>query len=639
MTTQEILEKAKHNKEELKTKYHEENEDLAFIETFLKNNDINTLDGICALKLSNYLIAFIKANNPDVPLEEIKENVYSNVLIIESLNSSAFFYVIKFLTAILDSNKREELQYILQSKDKKAKKDLLETLAKEKFEVEEQTLSIMEKIADAKDEPIKVLDLMAQADNEIIEALYSICRIKVLREDRADYLDEINNLVLQWKIEINDNEKKKKVNEYIYRNYSKDIERIKNDGNIISKYYQKLQSSEKSKKKEQRKAMQAYDNFMTEFPKALQRDEIIEYEKLINKMTDKNLRLEILKQIYLHNQRYYESLEKRRDELLENSLINYQLLLQEYGIEKGTYNVELITKNSVADTKYILNKLSKMDIKDPESIIHILTTSNKSIVDQINFLREKGILQNIFIGQHNNLFDENNNEYRALSANLDYLNENKINPFYFEQSQDVLLLEKEKFSKSIKTLKDYKLLANMNKNVKYDFLVSDNLESRIDSILELGYEKNVEENLNLLNHDEKKWQRIRVLNELNQPVESTEDLEKVLSVSNFFIPDSKLSDYIYNAVPDVLSIKINNLNSLPIQEDETNLNDYNHTNRTYKIGDVIISKNKVARNLEKLKDIPMEQEERLLVSVVSGSTLNEEEYKSIRKALNPKLTL
>ena len=73
------------------------------------------------------------------------------------------------------------------------------------------------------------------------------------------------------------------------------------------------------------------------------------------------------------------------------------MLLQEYGIEKGTYNVELITKNSVADTKYILNKLSKMDIKDPESIIHILTTSNKSIVDQINFLREKGILQNIFI--------------------------------------------------------------------------------------------------------------------------------------------------------------------------------------------------------------------------------------------------
>lgn len=179
-------------------------------------------------------------------------------------------------------------------------------------------------------------------------------------------------------------------------------------------------------------------------------------------------------------------------------------------------------------------------------------------------------------------------------------------------------------------------MASINKNTNYDFIKNNNLQTLIDTILELGYENLLEKNINLLNYDEVKWKRIRVLKEMNIPVIEQKDLEKTLNTS-FIIPDDKLDDYILNVVPYNLSIKINNLT----EKENINSNmlkDFSTSKRLYKIGDVLLSKNRVKRNLEKLQTIEIDNNERLFISIINGAILDDEELERIKKEIAPKLT-
>ena len=685
MTIEQILEKAKQNREKLEEQLQTENEDLVFFNKFLADNNIRSIENLDGLNLRDYLIACIIANGSSIPLKELKDKINSNKLLIETLDEKTFHIVIEFINDIRHFNKRDELKECIDLKDDQLEQNLIISLTAEYHEscrnsilgslveeIQNDILECIEKtenifesldkkldepisklkcsteeymqdsikalfyiklLTNKKDKPLKILELLEEDAAIIKKSLDCISEIKALQARKPLYCDAVDFWVYRKKRKINNNYKKKKM-DAVYAIFKKDmpksINAFENMNDKLCEYYAQQLESDKKIKAEQL----VYDDFIKKIPGLFEKEEITEYENLVSKIPDSELRLETLKQIYLHNQKYYESLEAKHKELSENSVISYQLLLQQYGVPKDTYDPEHIKKNSVEDTKYILSELQKMEIKDPESIIEILATTTKKTVEKITSFKEKGVLQSSFISQHKNLFDEHSEAHKDLLSNLDYLNKSKISPRYFEQSQDVLLINSEQFSNNVKMLEDYKLINSMKKNIKYDFLYSDKLAEAIDDILELGYESNLETNLNLLNYNENRWQRIKVLHQLNGPIDSTEEIEGILAAKNFFIPDNKLSDYIYNAVPDNLLSKISELSSTNSTETQIDLNDYNYTDRTYKIGSAIISKNKVARNFKKLEEIVMEPEERVLVSVVTGSTLNDEEYRTVRKTLD-----
>lgn len=638
MTVSEILKEAEKNKEELETQYHEENEELVFLDSFLRNNNINGANGICSLKLSDFLIAYMRANKVNISFDRLQEIIYSNKGIIDEMDSEQYFEAIKIILAALETAQTSEFSKILYERNDKITKRFIKIVrdsTPDGYIINQEVLSAMQKLAAQNQKPDAIMELFTVDTSKVMDAMHLVDTFKVLKGSQEFLTNEMNNDANLKN--MNSREKRRLANKCVKKYYK--TQNFQNDLGTITAYHQEILFKERAKKKERRKAMLAYDNLIKELPRMLQKEEITEYERLINKIPDATLRLEILKHIYMNNQSYYQSLEDKYTSLMENSAINYQVLLQEYGISLDGYDIESIMKNSVADTKCMLTKLNKIGIKNSEDIIEILATSNKDIVNEINTLSEKGILQNQFIEKHKGLFNDQADERTTLFSNLRYLEEKRINPFYFNTSQDTLLLDTQKLSQNIQILEDYNLLESMNKITKYDFLASDKLEVEIDNILELGFEKNLEERLNLLNYSEDKWQRLRLLKELNIPIETTDELEEVLTNNKFFVPDHKLSDYIYNIVPNVLSIKIRDLSATSESEQQDILNEFTYTERTYKIGNVIISKNKVKRNLNKLNGITMEPEERLLVGTISGSILNDEEYKSIKSSLNPKLTL
>ena len=94
----------------------------------------------------------------------------------------------------------------------------------------------------------------------------------------------------------------------------------------------------------------------------------------------------------------------------------------------------------------------------------------------------------------------------------------------------------------------------------------------------------------LLNYDSIRWQRLRILETLNIPVEE-DMLDGTLHTNHFLVPDERLNEYL-----DIAPLpKEINLNSEEIME----------SSRTYIYRGIPFSKNKVRRNLTLLgKETP-----------------------------------
>ena len=637
MILPELIKTIQERIQELEIIYNQENPELEFFSSFFENNNTNSIEGIKSINICDFITAYLKSHNQSLSIEQIKEEVVFDEDFIEYSTSTEFETIMAGLNYIVDTQSSTDLEKIINEKNEIIKNKLLTKMIKEKKLDSEEIKSLMFILSDYERKNIKIMDFIAlfskyeETFHELIALIYTI---KLACETYDKSIEYINSISEIENIKVKEKTKEKEANKNVRQLIKMEIFDQKLNG--IREYYHTIMSKEKNKKRTCKKTISVYNNLIATLLKEFKKEEITNYPQLIAKIPDENIRTEVLKLIHSHNLEYYNNLKSTYEELAENSILKYQVLLQEYGVQKDEYYVDLIMKNSYEDTKYILEKLKKLNILEKDAIIEILQTSNKNIVDNIFRLIEKGILQINFIKHNKKIFDEYSQENKNLNENLNYLEEKNINALYFSNSQEILLLNSNEFSERMKILEKYELISSMNNEVKYDFFKEKDLDIRIDKILELGYEKMLEKDLNLLNYNDIKWKRIRILKELNIPI-NKEDLEEVLSTTKFMIADENLDDYIYNAVPYNLSIKINNLTSVE-EKEETDLKLFPSSNRVYNIGGILISKNKVKRNLEKLQGIEMESKEKLLLGIISGSTLNDEEIKVLKDTINNNIT-
>lgn len=637
MTIQEIIEKIQKEIEKQKTISEQENKELEIFNNFFDNNKTNNFDGIRSLNICDFITVYLKSNNINLPIEEIKDKIIFDEEFLEYSPDEEFENLMILFNYVVQENILQEIITITNESNNIKRKKLINDLIEKQKTEEDDDEEIIKDVLMLIEENNKILEhIKCYNDNkDVFNTLIGL--VLAIKTTNGKYADIHNSLYLLFDEENNNmpsRNKEKIINKsikHIIKMDAFDKEMVK-----IREYHSKIISEDKQLKRNSNKVISAYQNLINGLLQGIKKDEITNYEQMLSKIPNENIRKEVLKLIHWHNLEYYNKLDDKYKNLSANSVVRYQALLQEYGIQKHEYYIELIMKNSIEDTTFILKKLTKMNIQEKGDIIQILQTSNKNIVEYIFSLKEKGILNQIFITNNINIFSEEKEEYKNLVSNLKHLTNNKINPQYFIDSQEILILSPEKLLTNINVLKEYDLTTGMNKNINYDFIKNTNLEILIDTILELGYESLLEKNINLLNYDETKWKRIRVLKEMNMPVIGKEELEKTLE-SNFFIPDEKLDDYILNVVPYNLSIKINSLTATEKNNDNM-LKDFSVSKRLYKIGNVLLSKERVNRNLEKLQSIEMNDMERMLVSTITGATLNDEELERIKKEIAPKLT-
>ena len=213
--------------------------------------------------------------------------------------------------------------------------------------------------------------------------------------------------------------------------------------------------------------------------------------------------------------------------------------------------------------------------------------------------------------------------------NLNLISKKKLNPHYFTESEEVLILPSQVFTTNLSVLEDYSLLPNIKTGMNLSFLKGEDLAEGIDTLLELGYEKNLEECLELLNYKDK-FERLKVLKTLNIPVADTQTLIEVLTTEKFYIPDNEIPNYIYSASSYYMPKNI-----VEVEEpkkkvsDVTRLSTFSNTERTYSFDGVLISKNKVHRNLSHILATG-KPTERIIYGV-----LNDEEVSKVKTSLAP----
>ena len=381
----------------------------------------------------------------------------------------------------------------------------------------------------------------------------------------------------------------------------------------IGDYYSKLNKKYQSWERDKAKKISAYEGFINALTRIFNNNEIVNYESIIKKIPDDEIRLEFLKLVYQHNNVLYEDLESTYKELSRNSTVNYLALLKKYDISKDEIDLSKVMKNDYDEVERLLKIIVKI-VEDKDTIIKAIQVTDMKTCEFLKMLKDRGALSvNSFI-KYSDVFDPNSSTFKILDENIKTLNSYSVNPTLFINNSNILLEcdLKEKLS----VLDDYKLIKSMKNNGDYSYLAKDNLEVLIDKIIELGYERYLADDLTLLNEDN--WDRVYVLKTIGETIKKKSDLLAVLRDNDFLIPDSKVDKYVANVVPcynynDSLNISV--------------LNDFNGTERAYNINGVIISKNRFRRNYNNNEKAP------LLKNLVDGGIYNRDEVELIEKSI------
>ena len=381
----------------------------------------------------------------------------------------------------------------------------------------------------------------------------------------------------------------------------------------IGDYYSKLNKKYQSWERDKAKKISAYEGFINALTRIFNNNEIVNYESIIKKIPDDEIRLEFLKLVYQHNNVLYEDLESTYKELSRNSTVNYLALLKKYDISKDEIDLSKVMKNDYDEVERLLKIIVKI-VEDKDTIIKAIQVTDMKTCEFLKMLKDRGALSiNSFI-KYSDVFDPNSSTFEILDENIKTLNSYSINPTLFINNSNILL--ECDLKERLSVLDDYKLIKSMKNNGDYSYLAKDNLESLIDKIIELGYEKYLSDDLTLLNEDN--WDRLYVLKTIGEEVKKKSDLLAVLRDNDFLVPYSKISKYIANVVPcynynDSLNISV--------------LNDFNGTERAYNINGVIISKNRFRRNYNNNEKAP------LLKNLVDGGIYSRDEVELIEKSI------
>ena len=261
-----------------------------------------------------------------------------------------------------------------------------------------------------------------------------------------------------------------------------------------------------------------------------------------------------------------------------------------------TLKSELLTFEKDELEKF-LKSIKELGIIDFNTICFILDNSTYEVISNINTLIKDGALTLDFILYSKELLsiDNNKNNYTTLLNKIQLFKTEGINYRLLIYDLDIYLIDYQKLSYNINVLKQYNFLFGLNKLTSFALLKDNDLETKIDLFLELGYEKALEENLVLLNFDTNKIRKLYILKSMGLLPTDTVSLISVIENKNFLDCIDDIDSYIFNIVNYRIDNKL-------IDNKELDINKYflfDNNSRVIEIGGIVLSKNRIKRNILK----------------------------------------
>ncbi|MBQ8892176.1 MAG: hypothetical protein IJ068_04915 [Bacilli bacterium] len=521
------------------------------------------------------------------------------------LNSTSYINTIVFYDTMLDlitvdadkliDFSKQNITNVLNNKD----------LEKESKEVQELHTKAYEEIVNL----FQVLDIEKKYINYLLKGIgeYLITKTGIWNLKENNTIPETLNFrefKRLYKSQMNFHIKK-------MLNLENGLELIK----TLEKYVYHVLENEKKYDRQRKKEISFLINIQDVLNEELKHDEIKDIQSLISGIKTEEIKRGVLLLIYEHNMKYYQRLEDQLLLLQDNEETKYYALLKKYGISITKDNLQKIVRNSVSDVKEILKLISSYKFSE-SSYITILENTNIKIVSIITELVNKGFINIDFLKENIDIYYDSSKKLERCLFNLEIINKYKINPMIFKNHNDLLLSNI--LYKNLEILDKYDYIKSIKTTFDYSFLESDNLEEKIDKLIELGLSKYLEDNISILNYDN--INRLELLKAMGYDVAETE-VEKYLQ-SNFFVKDEVIDSYI----SDLAKITEEKEFSIDIES----LDNYKIDPRTYSINGILVSVNKVLRKIEEGYSI--------YSAIVYQKRMNMEEYnKLISEIINVKI--
>lgn len=560
----------------------ENSNELTFLKQFIL--EFNPTD-IQNINTTDVIIAYI-ITKTDIPIEKVTKAVHNNNPLFHKCNS---LYFINNISIIFRSINEGTLEYNRKPLRK----------------IENFFLSLL-KVGGGLEDLIDIMKIEPEVTQSCFELIGYIKKVQ----------EEISKATKKGTEPNFENIRYKKLNGQYYK-----MESAKQMLETIKGNCEYLISNSQKERKRKEKEYKKYSFIKEWCLENEQKDEVFEIPSQILNINDSELKLSIMKRIYIHNQKYYKKVNQKLKEAKENES-EYQTLFIKYGLDTSQIN-KYLTYN-IEKLEWMITTLKDLGISSSEQILYIISNSEYDSIKEISNFVSKRCITKEFLAKNQVLFTSS---YDDLVNNIRILKEKEVPNTTILKMEGLLLNSQQQFSKNIQVLDSYHMIESLKNTTSYDFLNSNFLEHLIDQLLELNFEKYLKEELDFLNINSNVLNRVILLNLLHMGIETKEELQNILFTTKFGIPDENLDSYIFDITPYIED----NLSDVEISKEAflKKLEECKLTENTYQLNGVIISSNKVSRNLDSIEGDYINANQQLRC-IISNKKLSNEDYNQIR---------
>ena len=612
-----LLKQIEENKDNLYNKSNEPNEENVFFEEFSSSLSLNVIDNLTKIDVLDFVKAYFLVYSKNKSYEDITAVIEEISPFFEhKLKSISFFRLVEDIVELKNKVLKDDLIKLINGKSKK----LLNS-------EDEKRVLMIKKIQKLENTKLQKFIELCYEDTETVgetcSLLITMYNVRHVRQRFEAEEIRLNGMTNKEKELLKELVKKTEKDLFEFKFKSKDIEESI-DG--IRRYASDVISEEKARKRKIKKNFSNYTYIESWIKRLKHNQEITTIPDEVMQLDDEELQKQILERIYNNNMSIYTQIEKKYNDLSSNSYNKYSLLLEQYGIDISNYNIDIT--NDINDVKKILKLVSSLDIKSPHKIVEIINTSKLKIVESINNLVKKGYIDNEYVNNNINIFSDS---YIDLISNIEEFKKEGLSLSSISKLKDSLCEDSDTIQRSIAVLKEYGLFSSLGDCSSSSFLNNEQLEQKIDKLLELGMEQFLKDDLSLLNYEDSVYDKILLAYKLNIPIEDTNSLHNILSTS-FIVSDDDIDTYLFNvsrkSLDSLEDININKDDLLELLEKKQS------SENVYDFDGVLISKNKMSRNLENSDDeIPLKT---VILCMIDDKILDTDELEKITKSLYPK---
>lgn len=572
MTREEILQEVKKRLIALESKVDVPSEELLFFRDFISKNSFNSIEQIIKLEAEPVFKAYFLSEVDGLDYEDVSEVIKTVMPLLEAddpndelldvcgeLNEVWSKMTLKCLDAIekskgVFSKMFQETKFEVEVNNmlnevfqKHPNFQKYQTAAKAYIALTQMLVDTIEN--DTGKEKDKIEEEIAHKSLTMLSAISLVRFIFFVKKAYAESFEMYDKMTNRELAKITLDKKqsatiKRKILKVIGN--SLDWQNINDGYNGMVAYYKKLEKELNKKSLTRTKSTQAYRDFFSYFVGLDESKEITGYRSIVQNIPDEDLKKEILTYIYNRNLEKQEKVESDYQTLVGSGKTAYYSILESYAIPRTDETISrLQSKYNKEQVASSLEQLSSLGIEDPNLLYQILLVSDEeTIISLTSFFADKEIISKETLKAHPKIFDPNSTCYNNAMQNIDTIIDNGINPKYLYGNPATLFAEPALVKENFASLQESALTTSIGKDSDISFLGNAEMKTKLSLATLSGNRKALTENISLLNAPTSGWKKVQIMNFLSMPV-SEEELPAFLESDSFFIPDSKLDDYLF----------------------------------------------------------------------------------------------